>query len=346
LAAVGDPRAEAVFWLRVQANTAPELRAAALQALGGLPPPTGQDKLQRLFDCAASSDFRVAAPAMMILKGIEVNDRTWKDWLPLMDAPDPVVRRFVVGKLKGRDTPELAAALVRQLHQQDQPLHREALACLSEMEHGRNALAKQVLEAKTPQEAWALARAQVPFVRNFPPTLRKKMWKQACAYLETEDRRGDALMFVLREADARQFRDLVEERAAALRKKKQYGAALNYWRILTRDPACGEAVRFEAAACGLKLSSHDLDVDSRASDPCLHQFAALVHRHETDPIVYLKKAKWLDAEDLFYLGFHFAEATGQEQRFGGKVLHWLVSRSPRSKLAKDARRKLRSEGLD
>ena len=40
LAALGDPRAEPIFWARVEAPQPTELRAAALQALGKLPPPT------------------------------------------------------------------------------------------------------------------------------------------------------------------------------------------------------------------------------------------------------------------------------------------------------------------
>ena len=36
----------------------------------------------------------------------------------------------------------------------------------------------------------------------------------------------------------------------------------------------------------------------------------------------------------------------EEKEFGGQVLHLLVKRSPRSKLAKDAKSKLKSAGLE
>lgn len=346
LAALGDPRGEAVFWPRVEPGNPPELRAAALQALGGLPTPSGRDKLGRLLDCAASADFRVAAPALMILKGVALSDRTWKDWLPLLEAPDPAVRRFGIDKLQAKDTAEVAAALVRQLQHPDRALREQALAALSRLEEGRTALAQQLKTAASADEAWNLARAQAPFVGQYPPALRSEIFTQAAAYLEAGDRRAEALLYLLREADARELRDRLEERALALRKKKQYATSLAYLRLLTRDPACGEAIRFEAAACALKISSHDLGVDSRAADPCLGQFAGLLHRHETPPIAYVEKAKWLEPEDLFYLGFHFAEGGRQEQEFGGKVLQLVISRSPRSKLAKDAKSKLRSHGLE
>jgi HEAT repeat protein len=346
LSGLGDARGEAAFWARVGPDQSPELRAAALQALGALAPPTGRDKLQRLFECAAATDFRVVAPALMILKGVATGERTWKDWLPLLDAPDPAARRFALERLRDRDAPEVADALLRQLHQPDRALQQEALEALSRLDAGRRALVQQLLEAEAPDAAWTLARAQARFAADYAPELRTRLFDRACRYLEAGDRRADALLFLLREGNARDLRDRVEERAVALRKKKQYAAAPVYFRQLTRDPACGEAVRFEAAACALKVSSHDLAAEARAADPALHQFASLLNRHETDPAVYVEKAKWLEPEDLFYLGFHFAEGGRPEREFGRKVLELVVKRSPRSKVAKDAKAKLRSAGLE
>jgi hypothetical protein len=345
LAALEDPRGEAAFWARIDTSRPPEIRAAALQALGTLPFPSSRDKLQRLFASATDADFRVAAPALMILKEAPVSDRALRDWLPLLDAPDPAARRFAIEKIGDRDKAEIAAALVRQLDHPDRSLRDLALSRLAKLAYGREALASALRQAEIPDKAWALARVQAPMVREYSPALRTRLFAQACDYLEAGDRRADALLFLLREADAKGLRDRLEERALANRKKKKYSLALIYWRLLTRDPACREEIRFEQAACGLKVSGHDLAPESRSTDPCLHQFAGLVHRHETEPIKFVEKAKWLDPEDLFYLGFHFAEGHGPEKEFGAQVLRLLIRRSPRSKSAKDAKSKLRSQGL-
>jgi HEAT repeat protein len=347
LAGLGGPRGEEAFWERIDAPHPADLRAAALQALGRLPPPENKDKLKRLFACLAAPDFRVAAPALMILRAVPVGDRSVKEWLPLFDAPDAAVRRFAIEKIADRDSPEIAAALLKQLRHADRGLRDTALAALTQRKHGRAALAQALLGAETPDEAWSLARAQAPHAAEYPPALRAKILQQAQAWLEEGDRRADALLFLPREVDAGALRDQLEERALALRKKKNYAAALAYLRYLGRDPACAESLRFEAAACGLRLSERDLAAESRAADPCLQQFARLIHGHETDPAERLRQAKWLEPEDLFYLGFHFAEQTDRrEHAFGGEALKLLIQRSPRSKLAKDARSKLRSLGLD
>lgn len=345
LAAIGDPRGEPVYWARTEPGHPAELRAAVLQALGSLPPSSDRTKLQRLFACAGDGDFRVAAPALMILKSIPVNNRSWKDWLPLLEARDVAVRRFAIEKLADRDTPELAAALVPQVRHPDRGLRESALNCLAKLQHGREAMVEELLAAATPEDAWSLARAQVGVVRESGKPLRSRLFTQACTYLEAGDRRADPLLFLLREVNGAELRDQLAERALALRKKKQYDKALIYLRLLGRDPACGESIRFELAACGLKSTAHDLAAEARATDACLQQFTRLVHSHNTDPAVYVKQAKWLEPEDLFYLGFHFVEGNGPEKEFGAQVLKLLLERSPRSKLAKDAKSKLRSQAV-
>jgi HEAT repeat protein len=346
LAALGDPRGEAAFWARVDPANPPELRSAALQALGTLPLPQKKDRLQLLFLAAADGDFRVAAPALMQLRALPVTDRAVPDWLTLLQAPDVAARRFAMDKLGDRDSPAIAAAQLRQLGHPDRGLREEALSRLARSKHGRQALAQALLDAQNNEEAWSLARVQAPFARDYPADLRNQLFAQACKFLEVNDRRSDALLFLLREADARALRDHLEERALAARKKKQYATALTYLRLLARDPACADTIRLELAACGLKAGERGLSAEARNSHPSLQQFARLVHNHETDPVEWLKKARWLDPEDLLYLGFHFAEGGKPEREFGAAVLRLVIQRSPRSKLAKDAKSKLRSAGLE
>jgi hypothetical protein len=268
------------------------------------------------------------------------------EWLPLFRAPDSAVRHFAMEKLGDRDRPEIAEALVEQLDHLDHKVREQALECLGKLKHGRQSLVERLLEADNPDRAWWLARAQAPLVKGFPAALRDQVFARACSYLEKTDRRSDALLFWLREADPDDLHERLEEKAQAQRKKKAYGQALAFLRYLTKDPACSVALRLEAAGCGLKVSSHDLSNEARNGDACLQQFARLLPNYGPETTTFVEKAKWLEPEDLFYLGFHFAEQNGAPQKFGGQVLHLLIKRSPKAKLAKDARAKLRSAGLD
>ena len=132
----------------------------------------------------------------------------------------------------------------------------------------------------------------------------------------------------------------------AKRKKKDYETALKYLKLLARDPAVGFAVRLELALCGLKTSGKDVAGEARANDPCLRQFEHVLAQDADEVFKQVQKAKWLDAEDLYYLGFHFAERFGKEKDFGAEVLKAVVKGSPRSKVAAAAKNKLKSVAAD
>jgi HEAT repeat protein len=346
LAALDDPRVEALLWEHIVPPYPPEVRAAALQALGKWADSPGKEQLKRLFACATDSDFRLAAPALVLLKDLPVGDRMVSEWLTLLQASDVAVRKLALDKIGERDTAEVSEALLTQLQHPDRSLRDAALARLTRTKHGQKALTAAQMEADSPDKAWMLARAQAPFVRTYPAAWREKVFAQVCDYLESNDRRADALLFLLREADAAELRQRLEDRAIFWRKKKAYETALLYLRLLIRDPSSGFPIRLELACCGLKVSAHDLSPEARASDPCLQQFATLCQGYETELSAELEKLKWLEPDDLYYLGFHFAEQVGQQKQFGGKVLRLLLKRSPRTKLAQAAKRKLRGAGLE
>jgi hypothetical protein len=346
LGAVEDPRAADVLWDRVLPQHPSETRTAALQALGKWVTAPGKEELKRLFACATDRDFRVAAPALFILNRLPVQDRTVPEWLSLLQAPDLSVRQVAMEKVGDRDTKEVAAALMEQLGHPDRNLREGALARLAKLEHGRKALTAALLEAVSPDRAWQLARALAPLARGYPAQWREEVFGRAGKFLEAGDRRADALLFLLRETDPADLRDRLEAAALARRKKKAYPAALLYLRLLARDPALGFATRLELAACGLKVSGHDLAPEARAADPCLQQFSHLAQQDDAELFAQVEKIKWLEPEDLYYLGFHLAEQDSRQKKLAAKVLQLVVKRSPRSKTAQAAKSKLHSAALD
>jgi HEAT repeat protein len=345
LAALGDARAVPLLWDRIVPPASAEIRAAALQGLGPAMDTPTKEQLKRLLACAADRDFRVAAPALMILKKLPVAEKAASEWLTLFDTPDVAARRLALEKLGERDKADVADALLRQLRHPDRSLREAALACLSQLKHGRDALTTALLEAATPDEAWTLARTLIPIARDFPASWRQQVFGQACAYLEADDRRSESLLFLLRETDAHDLRERLEERALYWRKKKDYTKALHYLRLLGRDPAVGFPIRLELAACGLKVSEKDLSADARVTDPCLHQFVRLCEADEAAVLTAIKESKWLEPDDLYYLGFHLSEQQGRPRQCAADILKLVVSRSPRSKLAQAAKSKLKSSGL-
>src|SRR5439155_25132857 len=136
-----------------------------------------------------------------------VSDKARPDWRALLRAPDVAVRRLAVDRIGSRDTAQVAEALLDQIDHPDRELRQEALARLGGLKHGRAALAQALLDAETPDQAWALARAQADAVKDAADAVRAKVFAQAWKYVEANDRRSDALLFWLREGGLSDYKE-------------------------------------------------------------------------------------------------------------------------------------------
>src|SRR5262249_19779604 len=114
-----DPRLAALLWERILPPSPPEVRASALSALGSWVENPSKEMRARLFRCAAEPDFRIAAPALMILDKLPLTDKSVPEWLPLFRSPGLAGRRLTLAKVGGRDSPEVAEALASQLGHPD-----------------------------------------------------------------------------------------------------------------------------------------------------------------------------------------------------------------------------------
>src|SRR4029077_1053235 len=137
------------------------------------------------------------------------------------------------------------------------------------------------------------------------------IFEKACRLLDGNDHKADPLLFLLREADPNELRNKLFDRAVSLRKKEKYEAALSALKLLGRDPAAGFPIRLELASVGLKASAKEIERESRIADPCLTQSPRLAEHDQPELMKQLTKSTWLDADDLFYIGFHFAEDHGR-----------------------------------
>jgi len=342
LSSLNDPNTAEVLWARTQPPYPVELRAQALQAVGGwLDNPT-KEQWRRLFACATEANFAIAAPALALLGRMKVSDKQLPEWVGLLHAPDMAARRLGIEKIGDRDTAEVAEGLIEQLKHPDRVLQELAQARLGQLDQGRKALVRALLNAESMEDLWRLARIIAPFAKTLTPAIRSEIVAHLSTEIEAESHRGDPLLFLLKEADPAALRDDLFEKAVAKRKKKAYPAAVLYLKWLARDPAIGFPIRLELAMCGLKVSSHDVSHDSRANDACLRHFSNCIAQDAAEVQAQVEKAKWLEPEDLFYLGFHFTEQFGAEKGFGAAVLQHLVKGSPKSKVAASAKNKLKT----
>ena len=183
-----------------------------------------------------------------------------------------------------------------------------------------------------------------PFAKGDPKTWGDELFATLCKYLEANDKRVDPVLFVLREAGPAELRDRLEAKAAGFKKKEEFERALLYYKAAARDPSSGFSIRLGLATVALKLSNKELESEARAHDAALHHFSDLVRQNEPATYKEVETTKWLGADELYYLGFHFIEHAGVMGDFGGKVLKLLLKRFPKNKLAASAKSKLKTFG--
>ncbi len=344
LGALQDANSEDLFWTRLAVGVDPDVRAAALQALGPLVTAPTESQLKQLMACATERDFRLVAPALMILKKLPASAKNAKLWVKLLSAVDVAPRRLAVEQLAGVETAEVAAGLLDQLHHADRGLREDACAALLRFAKGRQALFEKLLVGQTMEECWDLARALASIAKDASTGWRTRLLEEAARHHDRDDRRALPMWFLLREMDIAWTREQIEALALARRKKKQYAEAVGYYRLLAQEAGCSEDNRFELAANGLKISKHDTAVEARQADPALGHFDRLLQNPAFELLKRLSQAKWLDADDLFYLGFHFVEQRHRAREFGKDVLELVMKRAPKAEVGKNARKKLRSAG--
>lgn len=344
LAGLDDPRAEEILWERIGPAHPLPVRQAALQALGKWPGKPKKADSIHLLGCACERDFGIAAPALMLLKRMDVDRKGSKDWLVLLDAPDAAARRLGIEKLGDLDAGDVANALLKQLDHPDGGLRQAALDKLQNTKTGRRKLVDEMLQATQPERAWQLVRAMT---QKVGPAFgwNDEVFAAACTHLEKDDHRAEPLLHLLRQGDPGRLRAGLEEKAQSWRKKKKYREALAYLRLLARDPAQGFPLRFELACCGVKLADKDVAPEARHGSLCLEQFEHLARNFADELAQAARKTKWLDQDDLFYVGFHLADRDGPLRKVGGQILEEAARRSPRTKLAQAAKAKLKKEGL-
>jgi len=178
------------------------------------------------------------------------------------------------------------------------------------------------------------------------PATEKAIVSRSLRWIERGDFRAPDALHLVRRVRGEEAFELLRARASALRRAGKWTEALAFYRAVERDRRFGAEDRFDLAIVELQLGEANPAPDRRAGDPALRRFASLLTRDGFPLVDRVRREKSLKPRQLYYLGFHFAELPGKDERsFGGEVLKLLVARSPRSAEGKAAKNKLRREVL-
>ena len=284
---------------------------------------------------AESDDRMLAQAALMGLVAVELPAKHAGRIVRLATHPDPERARIAIEKLSRQPGEAVTKALVDVVATADRRRAEMAMKALEAREGAGLLLATALSETRDPDRANLLRQAIKPFARTLPPATRKKLVAAALERL-AEGEGWQAHADIAREADGKALAEGLRELATKLARSKKDGALKSVLTLLARSEHGSVDDRYRLASMLLKDSHKDTRPSARASDESLALLEGLAGS-SFDVAAALRKDKGLELDDLYYVGFHFAE---DQHPLGQELLAEVVKKAGRTKIGKMAKNKL------
>jgi hypothetical protein len=292
--------------------------------------------VEALVDAAESPERTLAQTALHTLGSLDLPQGLAPRLQRLVGHSDPECVRFVLELLGRQTSADALGVLVDVVATSDKRRAELAAQMLSGKEAAAPLLAKALLASKDADRGWLLRNVLRPLAGKVPPASRKLLLDLALKRLGDGERGWEALLDVVRDADPDGVADALRALAAKLRKSGTMDKALTVMRILCKSERATDEDRYALVSLELGKSSRDTRPASRAGDEALRMLASMLGRG-FDVAKSLKKDKALGLDELYYVGFHFAE---EGHPLGEELLEEVVKKGGRAKIARMAKNKL------
>lgn len=319
------------------------IRRNALIGLNGLALTGGAPKsvVLQLFKYLSEADPQIVQLALDIIEKqppVAALDNHWKK---LLKSKHASVRAFSARKLAANDNPATNKLMMALLGHEDTQVSEIAAGALARHKKATKLLLDSLARERNSETAWRLAKILKPHSESIDKPSVKKFTALAARDLAGGNPRYEALFYFLRNINPALVDDILSDVGLQFKKAKKWGKAVECFKQLMRSEGFDREQRFELSVCNLKQSGKDIAPHLRAEDHGLRGFQALLADKTFKLQDRLKKEKCLDAADLFYVGFHFSEGTGDEQKFGRQLLEYVAKRWPGTRDGKAAKNKLK-----
>jgi hypothetical protein len=340
----GAPQARAILLKYSNSKYLGYIRRNALLGLKGLQL-TGAAATQvarKMLGYLKENDFaNIGQHALDIIEKLPLPGSYATQWRGLLKSKHPSVRAFATRKLAATDNGATNRLMMTLLRHDDAQVSEIAAGALARHKGATKLLLSALARERKAEPAWRLAKILKPHSDFVDKKSRKKFLALAARELEAGSPRHEALLYFLRNIDPTLADDVWRNVGLKLKKRKKWAKAVECLRQLARADSFDNELRFELSVCNLKQSPKDLAIHLRAEDQALRGFQTLLQEKRFKLFERIRKEKALEAADLFYAGFHFSEGTGEDLKFGRKLLEHVSKRWPKSKEAKAARNKLK-----
>lgn len=294
-----------------------------------------------LFKAAESGDAGLARTACDTLAAAVLDDHALPSLKALALHPNDDRARFALEKLRTHTGAAASDTLVEVALLARKHIAVEARDALQGLPGAVEAALAAVLTTHDPDRARLLADLLVARKGEITAAGRKRLLAALVERVAADGRGYEALLSVARATDAQKVAEALRELAQKLKKQKHDERAAHVLILLSHTDGATEDDKVRLALLALKKSRLDPRPDARARDEAIKLFSELAGT--IDIVSAVKKDRATTPEQLFYLGFHFAE---EEDPIGAEFLQAVIERGPRTKLAKAAKNKLRLEAAE
>ena len=317
----------------------------------------GTDKaIEMLIAIAGSSDLVVAQAAIDTLAGARVPERLARPFAALVKSKNPAAQKLAMSRLPAGGGAAALKALVEAMGGSDMTARDAAARGLARAPEAVLPLARALCAATDPEVAKRYAALLRQHRAHVSSAAGDEMAQAAAAHLDTRGKAADearllarVLIDTLAFVAPQKHVEVLFNHARKLRRAGKPVEAFGALRPLLHSPtdldaAIDDDQRFILAVLGLEAVGQGILRSTGADAPVLEQFARLYQRGY--PVARkLAREKDVGDDTVYALGFRLLESqTGIDQEFGAELMQGIIDERPRSKLARNAKNKLKLAG--
>jgi hypothetical protein len=254
----------------------------------------------------------------------------------LHHSPHFSVHIHIFARLQSSDRPEVAQEILPFLADSRFRVREAAEAALRKMPTSIESLFSLLMKT----EDLEVTQRINAILRDFSQETRQKYVERASSRLlelfEDNDPHYKSFLDFVKSLDPDPLRKRVYDKAHAMKRSKgrdKWERMSSLLQILWDNHLITAEGRYYLAIALIKSSSKDLAPAARRSNLGLRVIRALIYDNYADLVKRLTGDKDLDADDFFYMGFHFSEEGDDMRPFATAMLEHVVKKYPKSKVA-------------
>ncbi len=323
------------------------VREQALRALAriDIPRARAREGVAALVPALRESDYaNVVRHALAVLHRVEFPGTLAAKLDEELRGAHPAVRSFLLSKMSAFGSKENIARLIGHLNAGSFDERRAAQEALAGIPAAAAEILKELDAAKDYEAAMRLVSILKAQGAKPDAAEKRRLFDRMEKLRAAGDARAAAYAAALTVADPAFLISRVLGVVRRLKSRKAFAEADALFATLARHAPLDDELKFERAVVKLRRGLPDLASSQRDEHEGLRLIAELLRQEGFPLLRRLKAEKALGPEELYHVGFHFAEKLFAQREFGVALLRHLASRSPRSKAGTAARRKLEIVG--